>query len=631
VEVEEAAEALELVVVGAGPQALALVLRLLDDAPDNSGDFFVGLGSAPRGPRQSLADLEKKRCSEARARAILARVLVVDEGGRWLGRWDEQFGALEIPHLRSTYDQHPCPYDSFALQQFAAKFGREREVVDLDASVHAAQDRGGDDGCDCNVRKGAGSGFRGSFRLPSTQLFRDFVDHLIDQYPGVRGAVRKARVARVERLGADLARVVFADGSSRLSRRVVLAVGPSAAPQLPDWALDLPAAVHALDVVAKLANANRDQVNSWGPRDQTQAAAAAAAEGEGGEPSGSEPSSSEPSGGEPLGSVLGRDARLCIVGGGLTSAHLALVAERQFGARVTLIARRRRLRVSQYDLDLRWLGWRTRPAKIASYLSRRTSPAARLAMLRAARQGGSVSPEGKRALDASRVQLVEDQTILGAESDEHGHYLEAAHGERLGPFDAVWFATGGAPGVAGSPLYAQLLAQRPIALEGGLPVLHASLRWDRDTPIYVVGAAAALTLGPDALNLAGNRMAAARLCAVFRHTLRERCLANLTPLDAAATELARATRLEELVVVYAPAKGTIGVRCRPGDAQKGTVRQHVQKRAATAKRDKQRPLSPSSVSTTPAACARACPCAAATHPTQADSATASGPAAVGLL
>ena len=128
-------EPLELVIVGAGPHALALLLRLLDDAPDESGDFFVGLGSAPRSSRKSWSDLEKRRCGDDVARRVLDRVRVVDGSGAWLGTWDAQFAALEIPHLRSTYDQHPCPYDSFALQQFVVKNGRERDVVDLSGAA----------------------------------------------------------------------------------------------------------------------------------------------------------------------------------------------------------------------------------------------------------------------------------------------------------------------------------------------------------------------------------------------------------------------------------------------------------------------------------------------------------------
>ena len=217
-------EPLELVIVGAGPHALALLLRLLDDAPDESGDFFVGLGSAPRSSRKSWSDLEKRRCGDDVARRVLDRVRVVDGSGAWLGTWDAQFAALEIPHLRSTYDQHPCPYDSFALQQFVVKNGRERDVVDLDASVRTTQEGGGDDGCDCDAPKGKGCGFKGNFRLPSTKLFRDFVDHLIDQYPRVRGCVTEGVVDRVDRLDGNLARVRLATGETLVARRVVLAV-----------------------------------------------------------------------------------------------------------------------------------------------------------------------------------------------------------------------------------------------------------------------------------------------------------------------------------------------------------------------------------------------------------------------
>ena len=504
---------LELVIVGGGPQGLALLLRLLDDAPDESGDFFVGLGSAPRGSRQSCHDLEKKRCSRETADAMLSRIKVVDASGMWLGQWKQQFAALEIPHLRSTYDQHPCPYDSFALQQFVEKFDRQTDVVDLD--------EGGVKDCGCEK---SGCGFRGNFRLPSTLLFENFVDHLIDQYPGVRDCVQRGRVDRVEPDG-DLVKVVV-EGKKLMARRVVLALGPSAAPQLPDWFHEVPGLQHAWDVVRDL--------------------------------------------------KVTPGHRLAIVGGGLTSAHLAFVAEKR-RAKVTLITRRQKLRISQYDLDLGWLGWRTRPGKIASYLSKRASPKDRLKMFRAARNGGSVSPEAKKALDASSVAILQDVDIVGAEIDDDLYYLIDADGTRLGPYDKVWVATGGAPGIGASPLFQHLLQTKPIPLEGEYPVLHASLRWDLGTPIYVVGAAAALTLGPDALNLAGTRMSSCRVASVFRQTLRSRCIDSIDAHEAFDIERDRARRLEELVVDFIPKKGTVVVRGRPNDAAKGTRRKNVQK------------------------------------------------------
>ena len=171
------ADPLELVIVGAGPHGLALLLRLLDDDPDESGDFFVGLGSKARAWRRTRADLGRQRCSKETAKAILKRVCVIDEGGSWLNRWDDQFQALEIPHLRSPSDQNPCPYDSFALQQFAAARGRECEFVNLEP--------GSVPDCEC-------CGFKGNFLLPSTALFRDFCAHLLSQYPAVADTSRGA-------------------------------------------------------------------------------------------------------------------------------------------------------------------------------------------------------------------------------------------------------------------------------------------------------------------------------------------------------------------------------------------------------------------------------------------------------
>jgi hypothetical protein len=88
------------------------------------------------------------------------------------------------------------------------------------------------------------------------------------------------------------------------------------------------------------------------------------------------------------------------------------------------------------------------------------------------------------------------------------------------------------------PLLSQLLSIRPIPLVHGLPVLHTStdalphwlgdqvvsqpanlflawsasgLRWCEDWEVYVLGAYAALQLGPDAINLAGARAGGLRL------------------------------------------------------------------------------------------------------------------------
>ena len=56
-----------------------------------------------------------------------------------------------------------------------------------------------------------------------------------------------------------------------------------------------------------------------------------------------------------------------------------------------------------------------------------------------------------------------------------------------------------------------LRARRPRPLHDGLPELTSSLRWDEHTDLWVSGALAALQLGPDAFNLAGAGLSAARI------------------------------------------------------------------------------------------------------------------------
>jgi hypothetical protein len=60
------------------------------------------------------------------------------------------------------------------------------------------------------------------------------------------------------------------------------------------------------------------------------------------------------------------------------------------------------------------------------------------------------------------------------------------------------------------PLFAGLLSTVPVPLCGGLPVLTPELRWAPGVDVHLLGAYAALELGPGALNLAGGRVVAPR-------------------------------------------------------------------------------------------------------------------------
>jgi cation diffusion facilitator CzcD-associated flavoprotein CzcO len=82
----------DLVIVGAGPQALALSCLLLQKRP-----------------------------------RLRRRLRIVDPSGRWLSRWQRQMEQYEIPWLRSPSPHHPHP-NAHALRQFAQSRQRSRQL-----------------------------------------------------------------------------------------------------------------------------------------------------------------------------------------------------------------------------------------------------------------------------------------------------------------------------------------------------------------------------------------------------------------------------------------------------------------------------------------------------------------------
>ena len=229
---------LELVVVGAGPHALSLLSRMLEDEPDMSGDFFIGLGSRPKSIVETKARCFPTAATAARQRANAARVMqhvaVIDPAGRWLARWDAQFEGLHIPHLRSPYDLHPAAWDSFALQGFVEELGLEEELTDLDFISNDSE---------------GGAYKQGNFRTAQAALFMRFCTHVCARY-GLEDAVTQGSVRRVEPVrGAGGVVESFevhtfcgddSGGSGALrvfrARRVVLAVGSTRRRRLPYWA-----------------------------------------------------------------------------------------------------------------------------------------------------------------------------------------------------------------------------------------------------------------------------------------------------------------------------------------------------------------------------------------------------------
>ncbi|PRP90721.1 tRNA 5-methylaminomethyl-2-thiouridine biosynthesis bifunctional protein MnmC [Enhygromyxa salina] len=196
-----------------------------------------------------------------------------------------------------------------------------------------------------------------------------------------------------------------------------------------------------------------------------------------------------------------------IVGGGLSAAQLALHWARARPGAPTLICRRAPP-IAELDAASRWArprwSWRFASFPLAG----------RLSVLDAETRRGSVPPRVAarlaRAQRRGSLRIVFDEVVdVRREAAEQVVTLgdhPALRCRRLA------LATGFAPAFDRVPLLDGIAEE--LGLERGplaLPLLDAGLRWH--PRVHVVGAAARLSLGPLAANIAGARLAALRLAA----------------------------------------------------------------------------------------------------------------------
>ncbi|CAE7446821.1 unnamed protein product [Symbiodinium necroappetens] len=187
-----------------------------------------------------------------------------------------------------------------------------------------------------------------------------------------------------------------------------------------------------------------------------------------------------------------------IVGGGLSSAHLCT----QLAGRghIDLLIRRER-KVKQYDLGLSWMGWKRREQR-REY--EQAPIEERLAKNRAARDGGSVSPEldaEVSQLEAKGLVTVHEWTEIATASFDGSWTVALSTGDVM-EADYLICATGALVDAATDPLLSGLQEVHPLPMHGGLPAVTYNLQWGK-LPVYLMGNLAALELGPDAVNMTG--------------------------------------------------------------------------------------------------------------------------------
>lgn len=228
----------------------------------------------------------------------------------------------------------------------------------------------------------------------------------------------------------------------------------------------------------------------------------------------------------------GREANLLVVGGGLTSAQLADLAIRRAGPgqrlRVWQIMRGP-LCTKAFDVDLRWMGkFKTLHQ---AYFHQAESDEERLAMIKEARGGGSITPAFMRRIrphiKGGQLRMFENTVMTEAcfeeasARDEGGLWRIKTEPpiEGLPAMDYIYFATGIQSDFATLPYLQNMLREYPIKGFGGYPCLNEDLMWEDDVPLFFAGRLAALRLGPAAPNIGGARVGAERIALALDQVL----------------------------------------------------------------------------------------------------------------
>ena len=203
---------------------------------------------------------------------------------------------------------------------------------------------------------------------------------------------------------------------------------------------------------------------------------------------------------------------ILIVGNGLSSAHLAVGAVKR-GAQVIMMARRR-FYDKLFDADPGWLG-----PKFLKQFEAESSWHKRYTMIQDARDGGSVTPELmfklRRLERQGQLKFYEQCEVDSAHwQGEHWQIHCRTSETHLCltdlPIHHIWLATGTRNDLRSHPLLQNIQRQFPVEWVQGLPILDEHLRWP-GCELFLMGAGAALRLGPVARNLAGARMASDRI------------------------------------------------------------------------------------------------------------------------
>ncbi|GAA6002705.1 hypothetical protein JCM10207_007636 [Rhodosporidiobolus poonsookiae] len=542
-----------LLIVGAGPHALALASRLSEPRP---AALYTDLEHArlswlQRERRQVDANGRKRKerrqavkghwtarklvePTEVTLAPSKPSITVLDStGDQWMARWNGFFKGLRIVHLRSPMIFHPSPADADALVAYARRMDREHElqpvkgVVGKEFSKYQRKKHPGRVGRAVTVNERS----REDYFRPPTSLFRSFIrSDLIERYD-VAPLVQHETVTsvsygpiHVRGRGVEQGFVVESskpDGTTEVrgAKAVVMAIGPSSRPNIPQV---LRRAMPRQEGMAEEAGPS--------PWDKSELC------GE----SWCHSSAFSMEGCRPMDGLLGEKVRrrerthVVVVGGGLTSAQIVDSLLDSGVSHVTLLSRTH-IKTKHFDFELEWVSKYNNLAKMAFWQEEDRS--ARYEQIHAARNGGSVNPQFLRVLQkhakSGRLDLRTLTEVTSAAYDgERAKWrfevltrpdakVLAKADPALGPVeptaaviedvDYLVSSTGSMIDLTGVAFIQPILKSHPVELVRGLPNLTADLQWNDELPLFLMGAYSMLELGPDALNLSGTRAGAERI------------------------------------------------------------------------------------------------------------------------
>ncbi|MEA5596849.1 FAD/NAD(P)-binding protein [Rivularia sp. UHCC 0363] len=307
-----------------------------------------------------------------------------------------------------------------------------------------------------------GNEFFPPYDLPGTGLFNSFGQDIIHRWE-LENTVVDERVVRIQPLHNPLFprfRLWFDSGKSIIARRVVLATGSSQL-QIPDWV---------------------NQINSKYPQDRLSHSHAI-----------------------DLRNLDLAGERVLIIGGGLTSGHLAVGAISR-GAEVQ-ISIRRQMQEKGFDADAGWLG----PKYLRGFFAE-PDFVKRFAMIQQARNGGSMTPamgiKLRQQVRSGKLKILENTQVVTAQWRDNHWVVKFTDGKY--ECDRIWLSTGTYFDVNSEPLLKEIIRAYPIPVVNGLPVLDDNLRWC-GCSLFIMGGLGALQIGPTARNLSGARMASQKM------------------------------------------------------------------------------------------------------------------------